>query len=48
MLTDQTVPVDVHSSDEPAIGQIAATPYGSKTIASYAILSGNGEKLFAL
>ena len=48
IITDQTFPVDEHSSDGTAIGQIAATPYGSKTIASYAILSGNGDSLFAL
>ena len=48
IIPDQTFPVDEHSSDGTVIGQIAATAYGSKTIASYAILSGNGDSLFAL
>ena len=48
IIADQTFPVDEHSSDGTVIGQIAATAYGSKTIASYAILSGNGDSLFAL
>ena len=48
IIIDQTFSVDEHSSHGTVIGQIAATPYGSKTIASYAILSGNGDSRFAL
>ena len=47
IITDQTFPVDEHSSDGTVIGQIAAMDYGNRTL-SYAIASGNGDSLFAL
>ena len=48
IITNQTFSVDEHSSDGTLIGQIAATAYESRTIASYTILSGNDDSLFAL